>query len=182
MGDPQIDVATLLELRTWTAFDVDEAGRVLAGHDETGSRQLVEIDPGGTRRPLTALPGACSGRYLPGQRTVVVEHDTDGDERAQLSLLHPDDIEAPVGLAGLEPLVRDPAHVNPLVDVGPGWVAYATNRRDGVDFDVVVRDLRAKGVPCELLVYADEGHGLAKRSNRLDAYVRAVAFLGRHLA
>lgn len=141
MGDPQIDVATLLELRTWTAFDVDEAGRVLAGHDETGSSQLVEIDPGGTRRPLTALPGACSGRYLPGQRTVVVEHDTDGDERAQLSLLHPDDIEAPVGLAGLEPLVRDPAHVNPLVDVGPGWVAYATNRRDGVDFDVVVRDL-----------------------------------------
>lgn len=42
--------------------------------------------------------------------------------------------------------------------------------------------LRAKGVPCELLVYADEGHGLAKRANRLDAYVAAVAFLGRHLA
>lgn len=37
--------------------------------------------------------------------------------------------------------------------------------------------LRARGVPCELLVYDDEGHGLQKLANRLDAYGRAVAFL-----
>jgi dipeptidyl aminopeptidase/acylaminoacyl peptidase len=30
-------------------------------------------------------------------------------------------------------------------------------------------------------VYPDEGHGLAKRSNRLDAYPKALAFLDRHL-
>ena len=34
---------------------------------------------------------------------------------------------------------------------------------------------------CEMVVYDDEGHGLAKRANRLDAYPRAVAFLGRAL-
>ena len=34
--------------------------------------------------------------------------------------------------------------------------------------------LDGKGVPCELRVYADEGHGLAKRVNRLDAYPAAI--------
>ena len=33
-----------------------------------------------------------------------------------------------------------------------------------------------------MLVYDDEGHGLAKRSNRLDALPKALAFLARHLA
>jgi dipeptidyl aminopeptidase/acylaminoacyl peptidase len=39
-----------------------------------------------------------------------------------------------------------------------------------------------KGVDCELRVYADEGHGLAKRANRVDAYPAAIEFLARHLA
>jgi dipeptidyl aminopeptidase/acylaminoacyl peptidase len=34
-----------------------------------------------------------------------------------------------------------------------------------------------QGVRCELAVYADEGHGLAKLKNRLDAYPRAADFL-----
>lgn len=41
--------------------------------------------------------------------------------------------------------------------------------------------LRSHDVPCELLVYRDEGHGLAKLANRLDAYPRAIAFLDRVL-
>jgi dipeptidyl aminopeptidase/acylaminoacyl peptidase len=41
--------------------------------------------------------------------------------------------------------------------------------------------LRAKGIPTELAVYEDEGHGLAKLKNRLDAYPRAVDFLDRVL-
>jgi dipeptidyl aminopeptidase/acylaminoacyl peptidase len=42
--------------------------------------------------------------------------------------------------------------------------------------------LTEKNVPCELLVYADEGHGLLKLANRLDAYPRAAAFLEGALA
>jgi dipeptidyl aminopeptidase/acylaminoacyl peptidase len=34
-----------------------------------------------------------------------------------------------------------------------------------------------RGIRCELLVYPDEGHGLQKLANRLDAYPKAVAFL-----
>jgi dipeptidyl aminopeptidase/acylaminoacyl peptidase len=41
--------------------------------------------------------------------------------------------------------------------------------------------LQARGVDCELLIYDDEGHGLAKRVNRLDAYPRMFDFLRRHL-
>ncbi|MGH9172272.1 MAG: alpha/beta hydrolase family protein [Acidimicrobiales bacterium] len=37
--------------------------------------------------------------------------------------------------------------------------------------------LRKRDVPCELLVYEDEGHGLAKLANRLDAYPKAIEFL-----
>lgn len=41
--------------------------------------------------------------------------------------------------------------------------------------------LDGRGVPCELRVYGDEGHGLAKRANKLDAYPAALEFLRRHL-
>ncbi len=37
--------------------------------------------------------------------------------------------------------------------------------------------LGERGIRSELLVYHDEGHGLQKLSNRLDAYPRAVAFM-----
>ena len=41
--------------------------------------------------------------------------------------------------------------------------------------------LTSRGVRCEMLVYHDEGHGLQKLKNRLDAYPKAVAFLGEVL-
>lgn len=135
-------VAALLEVRTWTAFDVDESGRVLAGHDELGSVQLVEIAPDGTRTPLTNLSGKCSGRYVPGSRQVVVQHDQGGDENMQLSLLDLDALPAePTANDDLTPLVRDAAAMHVLHDVTETAVVYSTNRRNGVDMDVVVRNL-----------------------------------------
>ena len=41
--------------------------------------------------------------------------------------------------------------------------------------------LGERGVPCELLVYPDEGHGLARLPNRLDAYPKISDFLQRML-
>lgn len=153
---PPSMIIDLLELHSWTVFDVDDDGRVLAGSDAIGTMQLVEIDPDGERRQLTALPDACSGRYLRGRRAVVVEHDTDGNERSQLSLLDLDPPPSgPVGTDALEPLVHDPAFIHALVDVQPGVVVFRTNRRNGVDFDVVVRDL---GDGTERVVYDDGGH------------------------
>lgn len=45
----------------------------------------------------------------------------------------------------------------------------------------VVEALRARGVPVEFLVYPDEGHGLVKLANKLDAYPKVAEFLLRHL-
>ena len=82
-----LDLARLLDIRFYQAFDLDEAGRVLAGSDESGSTQLVEIQPDGTVVALTALPGPCTGRYVPGERAVLVSHDDGGNELHQLSVL-----------------------------------------------------------------------------------------------
>jgi dipeptidyl aminopeptidase/acylaminoacyl peptidase len=41
----------------------------------------------------------------------------------------------------------------------------------------LVADLERRGVRHELRIYDDEGHGLARLSNQLDAYPRAIAFL-----
>jgi dipeptidyl aminopeptidase/acylaminoacyl peptidase len=135
-------IRALLDLRFWVALDLDADGRVLAGHDDLGSMQLVEIAPDGTVTPLTDLPSPCSGRYVPGRRQVVVEHDEDGNESYQLSLLDLTELpEAPVGPDDLTPLVRDPEHLHVLLDVTRNDVVYCTNRRNGVDMDVVVRAL-----------------------------------------
>lgn len=45
----------------------------------------------------------------------------------------------------------------------------------------LVASLRSRNVACELLVFADEGHGLQKLANRLDAYPKAVEFLNNVL-
>ena len=126
----------------WTGFDIDPDGRVLAGTDDLGSLQLVEIAPDGTRTALTDMPSRCSGRYLPGTRGVVVEHDNGGDEHMQLSVLV---LSEPLGrhatLDDLRPLVADPEHMHNVQDVTDTSLVYSTNRRNDVDMDVVLRDL-----------------------------------------
>jgi dipeptidyl aminopeptidase/acylaminoacyl peptidase len=45
----------------------------------------------------------------------------------------------------------------------------------------IVAALKKRNVPVEYLRYEDEGHGLAKLKNRLDAYPKMVDFLDKHL-
>jgi dipeptidyl aminopeptidase/acylaminoacyl peptidase len=154
-------VHRLLSVRTWRAFDVDPDGRVLAGDDSSGSVQLVELTPDGGRHALTALPGACSGRYLKGvsPRTVVVSHDSAGDERAQLSLLRPDDVTEPLAQDALTPLVHDPRSIHSLADVlDDGRIVYATNRRNGVDFDLVLHTVTGPDAGQERVIYDGGGY------------------------
>jgi acetyl esterase/lipase len=136
------DLERLLGVTLNEAFDTDRDGRILAGTDESGSVQLSEISPDGCVTVLTALPGACSGRYVPGERTVIVSHDDGGNELHQLSLLRlPLADGKPAGLDDLVPLVHDPRYMHTLADVAAGRICYFTNRRNGVAFDPVIRDL-----------------------------------------
>ncbi len=43
--------------------------------------------------------------------------------------------------------------------------------------EAIHRVLQEKGVRCDLIVYDDEGHTIAKLDNRVDFFERAVAFL-----
>jgi dipeptidyl aminopeptidase/acylaminoacyl peptidase len=124
----------MFQLCSCFLFDVDDAGRLLIGNDESGSTQLYELAPDGRRSVVTDLSEPCWGRYLPGQRAVVVSADDGGTERAQLWLRRLDG-DSP----GLEPLVTDPAYIHTLLEVAADRVVYATNRRNGVDFDVLLR-------------------------------------------
>ena len=170
-----LDIVRLLQVSQWRAFDTDGRGRVLAGSDASGSTQLTEISSG-TATELTALPGAVTGRYLPGERTAVVQHDAGGDERSQLSLLDLDEQRSgPAQLADLRPLVRDPEHVHRLLDVLPGRVVYATNRRNGVDFDVVIRS----ALTGEELVVYDRGGMVLEVAVSPDSQYVALAVPGQ---
>jgi dipeptidyl aminopeptidase/acylaminoacyl peptidase len=136
------NLTRILNIRLYQAFDLDADDRVLAGSDDTGSTQLMEMAPDGTTTPLTALPGACAGRYLPGQRAVIVSHDEGGNELHQLSVLRlPLPSGQPARLEDLEPLVRDPRYMHVLADVQADQICYFTNRRNGVAFDPVIRQL-----------------------------------------
>jgi len=45
----------------------------------------------------------------------------------------------------------------------------------------ITQALQARGVPVELTVFPDEGHGIARDANRIVAYTRIAAFLADHL-
>lgn len=45
----------------------------------------------------------------------------------------------------------------------------------------IVAALEDKGVECATRIYDDEGHGLAKRANKIDAYPGAIEFVHRHV-
>jgi dipeptidyl aminopeptidase/acylaminoacyl peptidase len=139
----------MLELRSTVLQDLDDEGRLLVINDDSGSMQLSEIDSDGRWRRLTDLREPVTGRYLPGSpRRAIVSIDPSGTERTQLSLLDLDldlgggSSGASSGRAGvpdLVPLVADPDHIHTLLDVAEDTVFYTTNRRDGVEFDIVRR-------------------------------------------
>ena len=167
-------VRALLDVRLWTAFDIDDEGRVLAGNDDLGSLQLVEIAPDGTTTALTDLPSRCAGRYVPGRRQVLVEHDSGGDEKWQISLL---DLAGPprgalARLDDLTPVVSDPDHMNVLHDATATSLIYSTNRRNDVDMDIVVRDLDSGD---ETVVFDGGGYVLSTAVSHDESSVAVTA-------
>jgi len=125
------------------AFDGSDHLLVLS--DLTGTMQLYELSAGTSLRPITDLPepvGAAA--YVPGRRRAVVAVDRGGDERHQLYLVDLGSSACEPG--GLEVLTDDPRYGHHLAGVSPdgGMVAYLSNRRNGVDFDLWACDLATR--------------------------------------
>jgi dipeptidyl aminopeptidase/acylaminoacyl peptidase len=99
--------------------------RLLVLSNVPGTQQLYEWP---SLRQLTDYDEPVSGQFLPDGR-VLVEIDEGGNERTQLHVL------------GQGPLVADPRFIHRTPRAVGSVLAYATNRRNGVDFDVVARDL-----------------------------------------
>ena len=101
-------------------------------------------------RQLTDYEDAVSGLFLPDGR-VLVEMDSGGNERSQL-------------FVGEEPLVVDERFIHGTPHAAGRTLAYATNRRNGVDFDIVARDLESGeertfviGGYCGVAAISDDG-------------------------
>jgi dipeptidyl aminopeptidase/acylaminoacyl peptidase len=77
--------------------------------------------------------------------------------------------------------------ISPITDAeaidAPLFVIHGENdpRVPVGEAEQIAEAVEAQGQPVELLVFPDEGHGLAKLSNRIEAYRRVVDFLDEHV-
>jgi dipeptidyl aminopeptidase/acylaminoacyl peptidase len=127
------DLRTLLELRQAYPLSWSSDGSwLLVASDLSGTRQLYRLPVGGGElEQLTDYVEPVEGQLLPDDR-LLLEIDEGGNERTQLYLER-------------EPLVVDPRYIHRSVHVSRdgALLAYSTNRRNGGDFDIVVRRLES---------------------------------------
>jgi dipeptidyl aminopeptidase/acylaminoacyl peptidase len=77
--------------------------------------------------------------------------------------------------------------ISPVTTIGeieaPLFVLHGANdpRVPVEEADQIAARAREQGVPVEKLVFEDEGHGIAKLDNRIEAYTRVVEFLDEHV-
>jgi dipeptidyl aminopeptidase/acylaminoacyl peptidase len=130
------DLRALLEMRQASPLQFsDDGSRLLVASNIPGTQQLYDLPSrGGELRQLTDFADPVSGQLLPDGR-ILLERDEGGNERTQLYLLGDDE---------LEPLVVDARFIHGTPHVARGTLlVYATNRRNGTDFDIVARDLES---------------------------------------
>ncbi|CAN5862561.1 S9 family peptidase [soil metagenome] len=148
------DIRAYLQIRTASPSGFNRDGtRLLISSNLPGTAQVHRLDLGrasagpvaaGDLAQITAHTEPVGGGYLPDRDRVLLATDAGGDERHQL-LTGPDDPPAPLGYDDLTPLVVDRDHIHRPGGVTRDgeWLAYATNRRDGVAFDAIARNLRS---------------------------------------
>ncbi len=155
------DIRAYLEIRTSSPSSWSPDGRkLLVSSDLSGTSQVHRLDldpqpslpvPATQLIPLTRFEEPIGAGYLPSGRqaadasgdVLLLATDVGGNERYQL-FTTPDEPAAPLtGPDDLEPLVQDPDHIHRPGGVSRDgrFLAYATNRGDGVAFDTWVRDL-----------------------------------------
>jgi dipeptidyl aminopeptidase/acylaminoacyl peptidase len=165
------DIRAYLEIRTAgpSGFSPD-ATRLLISSDLPGTAQVHRLDLTGVQFPvateelerLTDFDEPIGAGYLPADPSggdalrLLLATDRGGNERYQLYTAA-DDPDRPFrGPDDLDPLVVDEEHIHRPGGVTRDgrWLAYATNRGDGVAFDTWVRDLLTGEERC---VYASGG-------------------------
>jgi len=177
----------LLEMRTTAPVDFSDDGSVLLVSSNLGVTAQLYLQPlrGGELTQLTDEPEPVGGFFLPGSSRVLLQMDDRGNELDQLYLL-----DLAPGGAQPEPLVFEPEffHRTPCASRDGRLLAYATNRRNGVDWDVVVRALDSgeerivfqEGGWCQVAGFSPDGSlvavlKLTERTGDNDVYLVDVA-------
>ncbi|MBV9040336.1 MAG: S9 family peptidase [Acidimicrobiia bacterium] len=131
-----------LEIRTAAPANFSRDGsKVLVQSNLSGTAQLYVIaSSGGDLHQITEFDEPVGGAYLPTRDEVVLSMDAGGNERTQLSVMADDG-------SNLRPLVHDPEHIHRVGGVtrDGSVLAYASNARNGTDFDVYVVPLASSG-------------------------------------
>jgi dipeptidyl aminopeptidase/acylaminoacyl peptidase len=178
------DLRDLLEMRTAAPASFSDDGSVLLVSSDLGGTAQLYLQPvgGGELRQLTDEPEPVAGFFLPGSGRVLLQMDEGGNELEQLYVLE-------VG-SKPQPLVVEPGvfHRTPAASRDGRLLAYASNRRNGVDWDVVVRDLGSgeerivfeEGGWCQVAGFSPDGSLLAvlkltERTGDNDLYLVDVA-------
>ena len=160
------DISAYLEIRTAAPSSWSPDGtKLLVSSDLSGTAQVHRLDlepppqlptPTAQLTPLTRFDEPIGAGYLPRPPgpdddghgptgdVLLLATDVGGNERYQLFTAPDDPTAVLTGPDDLEPLVHDPEHIHRPGGVSRDgrWLAYATNRGDGVAFDTWVRDLR----------------------------------------
>ncbi|MHB8245833.1 MAG: TolB family protein [Acidimicrobiales bacterium] len=148
-----MELRRLLESRSARALDEDSDGRLLVGCDLGGTFQLYELSD--HLRQLTDFVEPVTGKLVPGTRQAIAQMDSKGNERYQLYLMDLDD--PPMSRADrLQALTRAPESVHHLLGVRADGrqVAFCSNQRNGLDFDVYTVDLETREI---VSIYEDGG-------------------------
>jgi dipeptidyl aminopeptidase/acylaminoacyl peptidase len=155
---PAPDIRAYLEIRTASPSSwAPDGAAMLISSNLPGTSQVHRLDlvdaelpvPAERLAALTDFAEPVGAGYLPAdphggdERRLLVATDRGGNERYQLFTM-PAEVAAPLtGPDELDELVVDEDHIHRPGGVTRDgrWLAYATNRGNGVDFDTWVRDL-----------------------------------------
>ncbi len=175
-------ISAFLETKSAMAAGFSPDGtRLLVASNITGTNQLYQVPVGGGElTPITDFAEPVSGRYLPNHNgTLLIQMDDGGNERHQVYLIEEDG-------SNFRKVIYEPDFIFRAGGVTRDGrrFAYASNRRNGVDFDIYVHDLEtgatemvfAPGGWCDASRFSPDGRylgviRLSERNGDNDLYV-----------
>jgi len=133
-------IEDFLHIKTAAPAGISPDGsKLLISSNLTGTMQLYRVGIGGGELvQITDFEEPVTGTYLPTNERILMQMDEGGNERVQIYLLNDDGTD-------LERVVYEPDYIHRVGGVArdSSAIVYASNRRNGVDFDVYVRDLNS---------------------------------------
>jgi dipeptidyl aminopeptidase/acylaminoacyl peptidase len=146
-------LATTMTLLVDVDRDATSTDRLLVRSDRTGTMQLFECEGTGELHQLTALDDPVgTAAYVPGARHAVIAVDSGGNERHQLLLLDIDRARSsgPCRAADLDDITNAPSFGHHLAGMSPDGarIAYVSNARNGVDFDLWICEITSREHRC----------------------------------